>query len=107
MGLMLFTNKISKYLNGESPEQFIKRKEFERFVNGEGQWKWSTDQTLLNYWLRNYNIPRQTISWKWNALYKGIEDRFLKEAYFIHFFLSANLPKKGDEIPEIIEDILK
>lgn len=105
MGLMLFTNKIKQYLNGQSPEQFIRRKEFERFVNGEGNWKWSTDQTLLNYWVRKSGMPHKHIDWKWNALFKGIQDNKLPEAHFIHFFLANNLPQKGKEIPNIIKNL--
>lgn len=105
MGLMLFSNKIKEYLNGETPEQFIRRPEFERFVNGEGNWKWSTDQTLLNYWVRKSGMKVKNLNWKWNALFKGVRDAVLPESYFLHFFLSGNLPKKGAEIPEIVENL--
>lgn len=105
MGMMLFSNKIKQYLNGQTPEEFIRRKEFEDFVNGKGAWRWSTDQTLLNYWVRTSGMPLKNLSWKWNALFKGVKDEALKDAYFIHFFLSANLPQKGREIPRIVEDL--
>jgi hypothetical protein len=105
MGLMLLTPVLLEYLNGETPEQFIRRKEFEGFVNGEGHWKWSTDQTLLNYWVKSSGMPVKNLSWKWNALYKGIRDEKLPNAHFIHFFLSANLPRGGKEIPDIIKGL--
>lgn len=105
MGLMLFSSKIKEYLNGDTPEEFIKRKEFERFVNGEGNWKWSTDQTLLNYWVRESGMKLKNLDWKWNSLFKGVKDEVLTESYFIHFFLSGNLPQKGNEIPKIIRDL--
>ena len=105
MGMMLFSNKIKEYLNGETPEQFIRRKEFEGFVNGEGNWRWSTDQSLLNYWVRSSGMPVKNLSWKWNALFKGVRDEMLKDAYFIHFFLSNNLPQKGKEIPNIVKNL--
>lgn len=105
MGIMLMSNKIKKYLNGETPKQFIRRKEFEKFVNGEGAWRWSTDQTLLNYWIKKENMITKDLSWKWNALFKGVKDEMLSKAYFIHFFLARNLPRKGMEIPNIIKDI--
>ncbi|NJO64264.1 MAG: hypothetical protein HC836_40675 [Richelia sp. RM2_1_2] len=105
MGLMLFSNKIQTYLNGETPEQFIRRKEFEGFVNGEGSWRWSTDQTLLNYWVRSTKMPVKNLDWRWNALFKGVRDEVLKDSYFIHFFLSNNLPQKGAEIPRIVQDL--
>jgi len=105
MGLMLFTNKLTDYLNGETPEQFIRRKEFEKFVNGEGHHQWSTDQTLLNYWVRKTNMPTKRLSWKWNALFKAVQDNKLPQSYFIHFFLGNNLPQKGREIPNIIKNL--
>lgn len=105
MGLMLFTNELDFYLNGQTPEQFIRRKEFERFVNGDGNWRWSTDQTLLNYWVKKSGMRTKNLDWKWNALFKGIKDDKLPEAHFIHFFLAAVLPEKGKEIPRIIKDL--
>jgi len=107
MGLMLFSNKIKEYLNGETPEQFIRRKEFARFVDGEGSWKWSTDQTLLNYWIQKSGMKTKNLDWKWNALFKGVRDEVLSESYFVHFFLSNNLPKKGAEIQSIIKNLSK
>lgn len=105
MGMMLCSNKIKKYLNGETPEQFIKRKEFEPFVNGEGHFKWSTDQTMLNVWIKQTQMKTKNLNWKWNALYKTVPDDKLKQAYFIHFFLSSKLPKKGEEIPQIVKQL--
>lgn len=107
MGMMLCSNKMKEYLNGETPEQFIRRKEFEPMVNGEGDYRWSTDQTLLNYWIQKNKITTQNLDWKWNALVKGVRDDKLSEAYFLHFFLANNLPKKGAEIPELIKDLSK
>ena len=107
MGLMLFSNKITEYLNGETPKQFIRRKEFERFVDGEGNWKWSTDQTLLNYWVKKSGMKTKNLDWKWNALFKGVKDDVLPQAHFMHFFLANVLPQKGAEIPSIIADLNK
>lgn len=105
MGLMLFSSKIKDYLNGETPEQFIRRPEFQRFVDGEGSWRWSTDQTLLNYWVRKSGMQLKNLDWRWNALFKAVTDDKILDSYFIHFFLSANLPKKGGEIIDIVRDL--
>lgn len=105
MGLMLCSNKLLEYLNGQTPEQFIRRPEFERFVNGEGNWKWSTDQTLLNYWIKKSNMKVKNLSWKWNTLFKAVKDSALEDSYFLHFFLSSKLPKKGEEIPYIVNNL--
>lgn len=103
MGLMILSKDISKYLKGDTPTQFLRRLEFKRFIDGLGYWKWSTDQTLLNYWIRKEKMNYKKLNWKWNALYKGIEDDKLKESYFIHFFLKDHLPDKGENISTTLE----
>lgn len=107
MGMMLITSNIKKHLKGQTPLEFIRRPEFEKFVNGEGNWRWSTDQTLLNYWVKKSGMKKKHLDWKWNVLFKGVKDEKLHDAYFIHFFMSANLPQKGEEIPEIVKDLSK
>jgi len=103
MGVMLMDKGITEHLNGETPEQFIRRPEFERFVNGEGHWRWSTDQTLLNWWVKKSGMTVKHLDWRWNALYGGVRD--VTKAYFVHFFLSAKMPKGGAEIPDIIRGL--
>jgi hypothetical protein len=105
MGVMLMDRRLVPYLRDETPEQFIRRKEFEDFVNGVGPWRHSTDQTLLNYWVRSSGMPRQNLSWKWNALFRAVRDEALPEAYFIHFFLSRKLPRRGAEVAEIVAQL--
>jgi len=102
MGMMLMDKSITKHLNGETPLEFIRRSEFERFVNGEKHWKWSTDQTLLNYWVKDSGMTVKHLDWRWNALYGFVD---VSEAFFVHFFLSAKMPRKGAEIPEIIRGL--
>jgi len=107
MGLMLCTTKLLEHLNGDTPEQFIRRKEFEGFVNGEGHWKWSTDQTLLNYWIKKEGIVTKNLDWRWNTIFKAVRDDVLPESYFLHFVLSSKLPRQGAEIPEIVKDLTR
>jgi hypothetical protein len=104
MGLMLMNASILKYVGG-TPMEFVRRPEFKRFVDGEGQWRWSTDQTLLNWWVRTSGMKAKPLSWRWNALFKGVRDECLREARFVHFFLSAHLPKKGAEVMSVVERI--
>ena len=98
MGLMVMNKSITNYLNGLTPREFIMQKDFKRFVDGNGAWKWSTDQTLLNYWVRKSLMPRQKMDWRWNGMFKAISDKAFKEAYFLHFFLKDKLPNKGEDI---------
>jgi hypothetical protein len=103
-GVILFDTKSFKpFLMGDTPEQFVKRKEFEPFVNGEGEWRWASDQSMLNWWFVKEGIKTKPLSWKWNALYNGVRDNVLPESYFLHFFLSKKLLQKEINIDTIIE----
>jgi len=102
MGLMLMNKSIYKYIN-QSAKDFITRPEFKDFVDGQGPWKWSTDQTLLNYWVRKEKMKQQHLDWKWNALYSAVKNP--KEAYFVHFFLKDLLPSRGENIEKLLKDI--
>jgi len=105
MGLMVMNKSISKYLRGQGGKEFIERPEFKRFVDGLGSWKWSTDQTLLNWWVRKEKMNLQRLNWKWNALYTAIDNEDIKDAHFVHFFLKDKLPNQGENIEEVINGI--
>lgn len=100
MGVMLLGHGIHSYLNGQTPKEFIRRPEFEGFVNGVGHWRWSTDQTLLNWWVKSSGMTVSHLDWRWNALFGGVTD--VSEAFFVHFFLSSKMPRGGSEIPDIV-----
>jgi hypothetical protein len=104
MGVMVMSSGICPYIGG-TPEEFIRRPEFERFVNGEGHWKWSTDQTLLNYWVKKSGMSVTNLDWRWNALYGAVPNDRLREANFVHFFLSSKMPRGGAEIADIIRSL--
>ena len=109
MGMMLMNRHFVMYLpvqsNGkrQSGKDFIERPEFKRFVDGLGAWKWSTDQTLLNWWVKKENMQLQELNWKWNALFTAIPNDKIKEAYFVHFFLKDKLPNGGENVEELME----
>lgn len=103
MGMMLMNKSITKYLKGQTGKQFIERSEFKDFVDGQGAWKWSTDQTLLNYWVKKEKMVQLYLNWKWNALYTAIPNENIKEAYFVHFFLKDKLPNAGEDVEKLME----
>lgn len=98
MGVMLLNESLAEYLHGETPAEFLARPEFQRFIDGVGGWKWSTDQTLLNWWLRSEGINVKNLDWRWNALYTALQAGKCEEAHFIHFFLRDHLPGKGEDV---------
>jgi hypothetical protein len=101
MGVMLISKGLLKHLKGESPREFLGRREFRRFVDGVGAWKWSTDQVLLNWWIRKAGVDWQPLDWRWNALYRGVVDERLPDAHAIHFFLKNHLPSRGENVEEL------
>ena len=103
MGMMVINKSISKYLQGQTPEQFIRRTEFKNFVDGVGPWKWSTDQTLLNYWVKKEQMVVNNLDWKWNGLFAANTN--IKECNFIHFFLKDKLPNRGENVQDLMSMI--
>ena len=104
MGMIVINSQIFKpYLNGQTPRQFLERMEFKDFVDGQGAWKWSTDQTLLNYFLKKYNVPTKHINPTFNGLFTAVNN--IKECDFVHFFLKDKLPNKGENVEELMNAI--
>jgi len=104
MGMILINSKLFKpYLNNQTAKQFIERAEFKDFVDGIGAWKWSTDQTLLNYFIKKYNVPVKKMHWKWNGLYTA--NYQIEECHFVHFFLKDKLPNRGENVEELMKEI--
>jgi len=104
MGMIIFNcDKLKPYLNGNTAKEFIQRYEFADFVDGVGAWKWSTDQTLLNFFLKKYDVPTKHMSWKWNGLYSA--NTKIDECHFVHFFLKDHLPAHGEDVDLLMSSI--
>lgn len=104
MGMILINcAKFKPYLKGQTAKQFIQRSEFKDFVDGAGAWKWSTDQTLLNYFIKKYEVPTQHMHWKWNGLFGANTD--IARCLFIHFFLKDLLPERGENVQELMKQL--
>lgn len=101
MGLMVFSSDLREYLRGQTAREFLNRTEFKRFIDGMGAWKWSTDQTLLNWWVKKENIDVKHLDWKFNALFTALHDGKEKEAHFVHFFLKDKLPNSGENVEQL------
>jgi len=105
MGMILLNSQLFKpYLKGQDPHSFLNRMEFKDFVDGVGAYKWSTDQTLLNYFLKRYKIPTKHMDGKWNGLFGAVNN--VKDCHFVHFFLKDKLPNNGENVDELMKQIL-
>jgi hypothetical protein len=98
MGVMLFDKSIKNYLKGQTAKQFLLRPEFKDMIDGVNYLRFSTDQVLLNYWLKRDKVRVNHMNWKWNGMYRGVVDEKIKDAYFIHFFLKNQIPQGGKNI---------
>lgn len=103
MGVMVMNKSFAKYLNGETPMQFLRRPEFKAFIDGMGNWKWSTDQTLLNWWIKKERMKVKNLDWKWNGLYTA--NKKINHCDFVHFFLKDKLPNQGENIQELLKNV--
>jgi hypothetical protein len=103
MGMTEWNASMRHLLQGQSPKEFIERPEFEPFVNGEGKYRWSTDQVLLNTWVKRTGMTRCNLDWRWNCIHGYVIPTALRmDPHFIHFNLASKMPRGGAEIPEII-----
>jgi lipopolysaccharide biosynthesis glycosyltransferase len=106
MGLMVMNKSITRFFKpNETPKDFLMRSEFKNFVDGMGAWKWSTDQTLLNTWVKKEKMKVTHLDWKWNALYSAVKSDKIKDAHFIHFFLKDLLPNRGENVKDLIASV--
>ena len=105
MGMIVMNKSIVKHFKGQNAREFLNRVEFKRFVDGDGAWKWSTDQTLLNWWVKKVPLQVQDMEWKFNALYNGVTEKSIVDAYFVHFFLKNKLPDRGEDVDTLMSQI--
>ena len=87
-------------MQGQSAKQFLGRYEFKPFVDGMQHWKWSTDQTLLNYFLKRYRVPVKHLDDVWNGLFTA--NAQIDKCHFVHFFLKDKLPDNGENVEELM-----
>ena len=106
MGMMVFNTAVIKpFLRGQSPREFLFRPEFQDMLDGVGVYKWSTDQTLLNYWLKKDRIPVKHLDWKYNGLYGSLWGDNIEKCDFVHFYLKDKLPENGENVDALMEKI--
>ena len=102
MGMMLMNQSFYDYVKMPAKE-WLDQIEFQPFIDGLGAWKWSTDQTLLNYFMKSRKVPVKHMNWKWNGLYSA--NKKISECHFVHFFLKDLLPERGENVEQLMEQI--
>jgi hypothetical protein len=84
MGMMLMSNKIAKYLHGQTPKE----------------------QTLLNTWVREEKMKQKHLHWKWNGLFNAIPHEKMQQAHFLHFFHKDLIPNEGENIEALMKLVI-
>jgi len=106
MGMMFMNESITQWFKpGETAAQFLARPYWQPFIDGRDAWKWSTDQTLLNTWLKITKMKTQHLDWRFNGLYSALRPGQIEKAWFIHFFLKDKLPNKGEDVKELFKHV--
>lgn len=100
MGVLVINRSLLARLSGMSAHSFITQPKFKDFVDGIGNWKWSTDQTLLNYWIKSERLDVLELEWKWNSLFGAIPPRKIRKARFVHYFLGDHIPRLKNGRPD-------
>ena len=103
MGMIVMNRTFKTWLADHSAKEFLMRPQFRDFIDGKGAWKWSTDQTLLNYFIKKYPVKVRHMGHQWNGLF-GANTK-LDECHFIHFFLKDLLPERGENVEELMSSI--
>ena len=44
------------------------------------------------------------MDWKWNGLYTA--NTRIKDCYFVHFFLKDKLPERGENVNQLMKDVV-
>lgn len=96
-GVLVYNRSFARFLP-DGPKAFWEQPSLERFINGEGAFRWQSEQTTLNWFLRSHGAKVQLIDPKWNMLFGATTT--LAGAAFVHFFLSSHLT--GDDPVEMI-----
>ena len=105
MGMMIINKSFLRHLNNETPQQFLRRQRFKPFIDGMGAWKWSTDQTLLNVFMKEERVKVKEMHWVWNGLFGA--NTLIEDCHFVHFFLKDKLPAQGENVEELMKQVLQ
>jgi len=104
MGMMVLNKSMAYFLKSTpSAAAFLQQAKYKDFIDGIGNWKWSTDQTLLNYWVKEERMKTKHLTFHWNGLFSAIPEERIRQANFVHFFLKDKLPARGENVKQLME----
>lgn len=107
MGMMVLNKSMAYFLkNTPSAAAFLQQAKYKDFIDGIGNWKWSTDQTLLNYWVKEERMKTKHLTFHWNGLFSAIPEERIRQANFVHFFLKDKLPARGENVKQLMEMVV-
>jgi len=98
-GVMVYNRSFQRFMP-DGPKAFWEQPSLERFINGEGGWRWQSEQCTLSWFLRANSVNVAALPIQFNWLYGALQPGRMHEGWFHHLFLSEHL--KGDDPAEMI-----
>lgn len=89
-GVIVYNRSFTRFMPG-GPKGWYEQLELERFVNGEGPWRWQTEQVTLSWFCRAKGVDVAALDPRFNWLFGAILTAHRLEGWFHHMFLSEHL----------------
>ena len=95
---------FAKYSKGQTSKEFIQDPEFKDFVDGVGFYKWSTDQMLLNWWVKKEQMKVKNMDWRYKlCMNPQLRNINRKKVTLSHSLERSFTRKRGENIEEILK----
>lgn len=98
-GVIVYNASFRRFLP-DGARAMITQPSLERFINGEGSWRWQTEQTTMNWFVRASGAAIAALPPWFNGLYGALQPGEIERCHFVHFFLSDHL--KGSDPEEML-----
>jgi hypothetical protein len=105
-GVQVLRPSLLDRLYGASVRDMLTAPRWAPLINGEGAYRWSSEQTLLNLWLREAGAVIGDLPWQWNAPFgmmgesPASEAACMAQAHMVHFLCGDHVT--GDDPAEMI-----
>lgn len=98
-GVVVYLRSFLRFVP-DGARALLARPDLQPFIDGQGSWKWQTEQTTMNWFLRSQRVHVHHFPHLWNGLYGVLNPGEIERCHAIHFFLSAHI--HGSEDPETL-----
>lgn len=89
-GVMVYNRSFARFMP-DGPKAFWEQQNLESFINGDGGWRWQSEQCTLSWFLRANDARIGTLDPRFNWLFGVLQPGRQAEGWLHHFFLSQHL----------------